>query len=320
MGKPNIRLNPQVDSIRNRVLLKRASELLLSCALLLPAPVKKTGKGRRPYDYRIVLVLCLLRIVLRKKYADYETEMRTDKRLLDMLNVKQLPCKSTINNYTRQFFTLTLLSGFNRQLINAWIKKPVDLLIDSSGIRLVGRSIWFCIRTKQKIRKKDCDKIHIAICLHSLIIANFRISNSKRNDSPFLRKLLKPFNILGLVLVDKGYSNKTNAEYVANKQGAFFSPFKKNADPTGLNIWAYLKKAWTVFPSIFKEIYNQRSKVEAVFSALKRRYGDQLHAKLWFMRRREMAMRFIAYNVRIIVGMQIAREKNIPLWVRAKKN
>ena len=317
MGKPNIRLNPQVDSIRNRVLLKRAIEVLLSCALLLPEPIKKTGKGRRPYDYRIVLVLCILRIVLRKRYADYETEMRTDKRLIEMFNVKQLPCKSTINSYTRQFFTLALLSEFNRQLVDVWVKKPIDLLLDASGIRLVGRSIWFCIRTKKKIRKKDCDKIHIAVSNCSLLIANFKISNSRRNDSPFLRKLLKPFKVLGIVLVDKGYSNKTNAEYVAKKQGAFFSPFKKNANPTGLNIWAYLQRTWKLFPSICRGIYNQRSKVEAVFSALKRRYGDQLYAKLWYMRRREMAMRFIAYNVRIIVGIQIAREKNISLWVKS---
>jgi len=65
------------------------------------------------------------------------------------------------------------------------------------------------------------------------------------------------------------------------------------------------------------EIYYQRNKVEAVFSALKRRYGDQLYCRKWYTRRREMAMRFIAYNVRIIIGIQIAREKNIPLWVRA---
>jgi hypothetical protein len=317
MGKPNIRLNPQIDSVRNRVLLQRACEVLLSCALLLPAPAVKAGRGRRPYDYRFVMVLCILRIVLRKRYADYETEMRTDKRLLTMLNIKQLPCKSTINNYTKQYFSLALLSSFNRQLVDAWIKKPVDLLLDASGIRLVGRSIWFCIRTKNKILKKDCDKIHIAVSNCSLLIANFRISNSKRNDSPFLRKLLVPFKFLGLVIVDKGYSNKTNAEYVARKKGAFFSPFKKNANPTGLNIWAYLNNAWRAFPSIFKGIYNQRNRIEAVFSALKRRYGDQLTAKLWYMRRREMAMRFIAYNVRIIVGIQIAREKKIPLWVRA---
>ncbi len=315
MGKPKIRLNPTIDSIRNRVLLQRGTELLLSIALFLPTK-PRAGKGRRPYDYRVVLVLNVLRILLRKKYADYESEMRTDKRLIEMLRLNVLPCKSTINNYALQF-NLTFLSTFNERLITSWIKKPVDLLLDASGIRLVGRSIWFCIRTKKTIRKKDCDKIHIAVSLCSLLIANFRISNPKRNDSPFLRKLLKPFAVLGLVIADKGYTGKINANFVANKKGAFFCPFKKNARPTGLNIWAYLYKLWQAFPSLCKAIYNQREKVEAVFSALKKRYGDQLFAKKWFMRRREMAMRFIAYNVRIIIGIQIAREKGISLWVRA---
>ena len=317
MGKPNIRLNPTVESIRNRVLLEKGVQILLAIALLLPMSEQRTGKGRRPYDYRIVLVLCILRVLLRKKYADYETEMRHDKRLLKMLKLERLPCKSTIHNYKFKYFTLSLLTSFNLKMVNLWIKKPVDLLLDASGIRLVGRSIWFCIRTKQKVCKKDCDKIHIAVDLHTLLIANFRISNSKRNDSPFLRKLLAIFNKLGLVIVDKGYSGKTNAKYVKNKEGAYFCPFKKNANPTGLNIWAHLHNLWRMFPSLCQGIYGQRNKVEVVFSALKRRYGDQLHSQKWYTRRREMAMRFIAYNVRIIVGIIIAREKNIPLWVRA---
>ena len=316
MGKPNIRLNPQIDSIRNRVLVQKGVEILLSIALLLPPPVEKTGRGRRPYDYRKVLVLCILRVLLRKRYADYESEIRTNKTVIELLNMSELPCKSTIHNYARQF-TLAVLYSFNKKLVASWIKKPVDLLLDASGIRLVGRSIWFCMKTGQKILKKDHDKIHIAVSLCSLLIVNFRISNSKRNDSPFLRKMLKTFSILGLVIVDKGYSNKTNAEFVAKRSGAFFCPFKKNANPSGMNIWSYLKRLWNIFPELCRGIYTQRSKVEAVFSALKKRYGEQLYATKWFSRRQEMAMRFIAYNVRIIIGIQIAREKNIPLWVRA---
>ena len=56
MGKPNIRLNPQIDSIRNRVLLEKGVKVLLSAALLLPHPEYK-GKGRKPFDYRLLLVL-----------------------------------------------------------------------------------------------------------------------------------------------------------------------------------------------------------------------------------------------------------------------
>ena len=316
MGKPNIRLNPQVDSIRNRVLLEKALKLVFSCAMLLPESPYQ-GRGRIPYDYRIVLVLSIFRILLRKRYADYETEMRNDIRLMNMLGIKSLPCKSTLNNYDLYVFTLGFLAKFNRKLIAVWIKKPIDLLLDASGIRLVGRSIWFCIRTKKRIRRKDCDKVHIAVSLSNLLIVNFSITNSRKNDSPLLRVLLKPFKVLGLVLADKGYSNKTNALFVSKKAGAFFSPFKKNACPSGFNVWNYIYRLWNIFESLCRGIYNQRNKVEIVFSALKRKYGDQLYGKKWFSRRREMAMRFIAYNIRIIIGIQIAREKQVPLWVRA---
>src|SRR3989339_425881 len=263
MGKPKIRLNPQVDSLRSRVLLHKALNLLLFCAMLLP-PREYRGRGRRPYDYRIVLVVSILRHLLRKRYADYETEMRTDKRIMELLSINKLPCKSCLNYYDIKVFTLPLMAKFNRALI-----------------------------------------------------ANFAISRHRANDSPFLRVLLAPFRKLGIILADKGYSNKTNALFVEKKDGAFFSPFKSNAKPKGFNYWNKLRQMWRAFSSICTGIYNKRSRVEAVFSALKRKYGDQLYARKWYSRRREMAMRLSAYNVRIICAIQIAREKQVPLWVRA---
>lgn len=317
MGQPNVRLNPKIDSTRSRVLLGKAVELLFSCVMLLPEQTIKTGRGRKPYDYRIILALSILRTLLGQRYADYETVLRVNPVIQAKLGLKKMPCKSTLNNYDLHVFTMDLIVKVNKMLISDWIKTPVDLALDASGIQLVGRSIWFNIRTKKNIRKKDCDKVHIATSLCSLLITDFVITNSKRNDSPFLRVLLKSYKILGIILADKGYSNKTNALFVANKKGAFFSPFKTNAVASGLDAWAYMKRLWSVFGQMCYNIYHKRNCVEAVFSALKRKYGDSLHCKIWHSRRREMAMRFIAYNVRIIVGIQIAREKNIPLWVRA---
>ena len=118
-----------------------------------------------------------------------------------MLNVKKLPCKSTINNYALSKFTLTFLSKFNERLVDAWVKKPIDMLLDASGIQVIGKSVWYCIRTKKKTLKRDCDKIHIAVSLCSLLIVSFRISKGRRNDSPFLRMMLKPFQTLGAQLL-----------------------------------------------------------------------------------------------------------------------
>src|SRR3989338_11585668 len=125
MGEPISRLNPKVESSVQRVLLNQSVQLLLSIAMMLPFQ-EHNKRGVKPYDYRIILVLCILRILFRKTYADYETEMRFDKRLMEMLKLDRLPCKRTINNYALMF-TLSFLSNFNKKLIEAWVKKPVDL-------------------------------------------------------------------------------------------------------------------------------------------------------------------------------------------------
>jgi len=38
-----------------------------------------------------------------------------------------------------------------------------------------------------------------------------------------------------------------------------------------------------------------------------------------YIRRREMALRFIAYNIRLIIMLNYARKHNLSMWVKAKK-
>ena len=46
-----------------------------------------------------------------------------------------------------------------------------------------------------------------------------------------------------------------------------------------------------------KEIYHQRSKVETVFSAIKRKYGSFILSKSFESQKKELIFRLIAYNV-----------------------
>ena len=82
MGKPITRLNPKVESAVQRILLKKAIELLIFIAFFLPVN-EELKRGPKPYDYRIILVLCVLRILLRKTYSDYKIEMRSDQRIVN---------------------------------------------------------------------------------------------------------------------------------------------------------------------------------------------------------------------------------------------
>lgn len=319
MGEPITRLNPQIESSIQKILLEKAIQMLFSIAILLPRE-EYNKRGVKPYDYRIILVLCILRIFLRKTYADYEIEMRTDQRICSLLGLKILPGKSTIQRGIG-LITMELLHVFNKILIHDLIQRKMNILVDASGIRIIGRSIWYSIKTKQKIYRRDCDKIHIAVCSDLLLILNWRITQWKKNDSPFFRILLAPFKLLGIIIADLGYSSRENHQFVFERNGAGFIPFKSNATAKTKSspAWKFTFHLWSVCKTIYQSIYHQRSKVECVFSALKKRYGDKLHSRNAYMRRKEMALRFIAYNLRIIVYYQYAVSNNFNLWVRAKR-
>jgi len=317
MGEPITRLNPKIESRVNRDFIALSISLLLSIAMLLK-PIEHKKRGKKPYDYRILLVLCILRIILRLSYEDYERIMRTDKRICNPLGFAILPSKSTIQR-AMKFLKFSLIMQFNKELICCIIKRRLNIIIDSTGIRCIGRSVWYCIRINKEIEKRDCDKIHLAVDSDLLLILNFRITDWKRNDCPFFKILLKPFRLLGIVFADKGYLSRKNFKFVCDKKGCAFIPFKKGntKKSKGSPAWKFAFNLYKKCNWIYMNIYHQRSKIEAVNSAVKKRYGDSFKCKRKAMRRKEVALRFIAYNVFIMLCYNYSVKHNLPFYVRA---
>jgi hypothetical protein len=316
MGEPISRLNPKIESRMQKTFLFQSVKFLLFIALMLPKKEHKK-KGQQPYDYRVIIVLCILRILLLKTYADYEIEMRTDTRICSLLGLQILPGKSTIQRGLK-LLSIKYLVDFNRLMLVDWMSLKLNLMLDASGIRLIGRSIWYSIKIKKPILRRDCEKIHLAVCSDVLLIMNWKITSWKKHDSPFLKVLLKPFKVLGLIFADTGYSSRKNIQFIADRKGGAFIPFNKQATakPKSHPAWKHLHNLWTKFRTIFDSIYHQRSKVETIFSVLKKRYGDMLFSKNKDMQHKEMSLRFIAYNIRIFLYWKYAMQNNLNLWVR----
>src|SRR3989338_4769351 len=317
MGEPITRLNPSIESRVNRGFIAFSVSLLMQIAMLFE-PTNSKKRGIKPYDYRILLVLCILRIMLRLSYEDYERVMRTDKRICIPLGMEILPSKSTIQR-AMKFLKIGLIMQFNRKLILCIIERKLNIIIDATGIRCIGRSVWYCIRIGKKIKKRDCDKIHAAVDSDLLLILNFKITKWNRNDCPFFEKLLKPFKLIGLIFADRGYLSRKNFQYSADRKGALFAPFKSNSTckPKSHPAWKFAFNLWKKLNICYMSIYHQRSKIEAVFSAVKKRYGDSFKCRNKKMRRKEVALRFIAYNAFIMLCYNYSVKHNLPLYVRA---
>jgi hypothetical protein len=317
MGEPNLRLNPKVESQIKKILLEQAIKLILFAVMLLPIKIN----NKTAYDYRKIIGLCILRIFLRKTYSDYEIEMRADIRICKAFQLELLPSKSTIHR-GMEHLTMDLLYELNKLIIKEQLKRVLNIIIDASGIRTDERSTWFCLRIKKEVSRRDCDKLHLAVCADLLLILNWRITTWRKNDCPLFKTLLKPFRILGIVFADTGYLSRANFQLCMDKKGCAFIPFKKNSigGSRGSSAWKFAFNLWKKCKWIYEDIYHQRSKIESVFSVIKRRFGDKVNCKSAIMRRKEIALRLLVYNLRILICYRYASEHNLPLWVRAKKD
>ena len=92
-----------------------------------------------------------------------------------------------------------------------------------------------------------------------------------------------------------------------------FHPKTPQSNPA----WKFAFNLWSLCNWIYMNPYHQRSKIEAVNSAIKKRYGDSFKCRRKAMRFKEVALRFIAYNIFIMLCYNYSVKQNLPLYVRA---
>lgn len=96
------------------------------------------------------------------------------------------------------------------------------------------------------------------------------------------------------VIADKGYDSEENHDYVRDIVGGVsIIPIRRVTDLPSTN-GKYRKQMRKYFP---EENYHQRSKVETVNSVQKRKFGEELRSRLWNLRRKEMKVLDIVYNI-----------------------
>lgn len=180
------------------------------------------------------------------------------------------------------------------------IKKQINLVldlrqahtvaVDATGFELESKSFYY--RTKwnseRKWKTKRYTKLSITIDTEKQLILTYKIRRKLRHDTQDFKYLLKDLKIKQVV-ADKGYDDKKLRRFVFNKLKAIpIIPVRRHH-----NFYGYLKQG----KKINGRSYHQRSKVETVFSVIKRRYGSVLRNKSFATQQVEIISKLIAYNL-----------------------
>ena len=237
------------------------------------------------------MVLLVLKQKLRTTYRD----------LIEILKISDIPMYIGLKRIPHRTTLIKFAKKIKPGLLDLLLphRKATNIAVDGSGFELEKKSYYYrTIHNSDRRQKtKRYMKLSLAVDTDKHLILKPKIRKKPRHDSldfiPLLKDLVGEF-----VYADKAYSSKKNRRYVIIKMKAIpIIPKKKNEG----EFYYALKK-----PLKFDEKrYHQRSKVETVFSMIKRKYGSVLLGRSTSTQKVELMTKLIAHNLDRYVELKI---------------
>ena len=190
--------------------------------------------------------------------------LRASSELKLRLGLHKVPVHTTIVRFAKR------IGKYITRIFN--IKKARNVAVDSTGFELESKSYYYRnIKNSDKKQKtKQFMKLSICTDTDNLYILKCRIRKKLRNDNVDFVPTLNGLEV-ERVFADKGYDSKKNRQYVLNKLKALPIIPKRGYS----NFYGYIRGK----RKINGKDYHQRSKVETVFSMIKRKYGSVLRGR-----------------------------------------
>jgi len=212
-----------------------------------------------------------------------------------ILKLKSIPHFTTLHKFFQRFSTI-LFEKILVQTIRMFDILDARVAIDSSGYSSYHVSKYYVWRIKGETKRKFFMKDSIVVDTDKQIILSHysRIAPSHDNIDfkPLIKKTRKRVDIV-LVTADKGYDDESNHRLVKSMNATCIIPvreWKNSRTRTG----RYRKK---MFANFDKQQYGHRNKSETVFFVIKRKFGEELSSRSTLLKKREVKMKNVVYNL-----------------------
>ena len=229
------------------------------------------------------IILLVLKQKLRTTYRGLIEILKVAETLRLAIGLKRIPHHTTLVKFAKK-----IGKGILHLLFPAKIASKVA--IDYSGFELEAKSYYYRKKFFMFSKRRNFMRTCLLVDTDKQLILDHVINRKQGNDNTEFVKLLENADV-DYVTADKGYSSKKNRKLVLYKLCAMpVIPYKKTEGVYRINNGSKKLK-------FDEKIYHQRSKIETVFSVLKRRYSSTLRGRTYLSQQKELILRLIAYNV-----------------------
>lgn len=136
------------------------------------------------------------------------------------------------------------------------------------------------------------------------MVTAVRVTDSSGADCPQLPALLattaQTFTVSEMS-ADKAYLSNDNLTAIEAVGAVPFIPFKTNSKQAGSPAWRRMHAMFTLREEEFLAAYHKRSRVESVFSAVKRKFGGAVRSKIFTAQRNEILCKILCHNLSVLV-------------------
>lgn len=178
----------------------------------------------------------------------------------------------------------------------------MNLAVDATGFSVrSSKLVWFSGSLYKE--RRMFVKAHLAVETAWLSVQSYVLTPSNVHEATQFETLLDPLRDLGDVYADAGYLSMENAWVVAGKGGTPYLRMK--ATTTGRpgrgrfvtpGPYVDMFESYRRDPVAWLIAYHQRSKIEGVNAAIKRRLGRTLWSTSDVFRRLELALKIVVWN------------------------
>lgn len=263
----------------------------------------QVGRGRPRMPLADVIYAATMKTFVNMSGRRASTDMSD---CMGMGHLDKVPAYNTIFDYLAKPeltpLLMTLVQESSSPIADIDLERAYG--VDGTGFGTQVYRRWFDHKYGREMKEATWVKLHIAIGVRSKIVTAAIVTDGTMNDSPYLPKLIETtaerFKV-DEVLADKGYIGVKNLEAIERQGAKPYIPFKTNSQGEGPEVWRKLWHLYSFHREEFLNHYHQRSNVEGVFSAIKRKFGPSVRAINFDAQVNEALLKVICHNLSVLV-------------------
>lgn len=270
------------------------------CDGIVALPYK--GTGRRPIPLRDIVYAATLKVFTTFSGRRATSDLRAceTKGLVD-----RAAHYNSIFRYVERAELTPLLKTLVDESARPLAAVEQEFAIDATGFATQSYVRWFDYSHGADRRVQQWIKLHAVIGTNTNVVTAAEVTVSAANDSPQLaglveRTVANGFHVKELS-ADKAYLSHHNLAVVESVGAQPFIPFKSNSGTGGSPAWERLYHLYAANSDDYFAHYHKRSNVESTFSAMKRKFGDNVRSKLQVAQFNEVLLKCICHNLSVLV-------------------